>query len=204
MTISSPLAVSKSSIKVMNAALAEIGVPAITSFLDTSLAARTGNALYADILEGALASYPWRFARKTVTLQQVEGDAPAGYARLYRLPGGALNVHVVYEGDSKTIFDVFGRDVAIRSIWAGYEPITAQITEMVPPDRWAGYFRRAFTLQLAAALAMPITQDAQLAQILDMRAERAMAYAKSRDAQGRSPSRIDTKGFLRARRGARR
>jgi hypothetical protein len=58
----SALSVSNSTIKAMNAALAHIGVPEITSFLDESLPARVGNLLFEDTLENALSQYPWRFA----------------------------------------------------------------------------------------------------------------------------------------------
>ena len=58
----------------------------------------------------------------------------------------------------------------------------------------------SFILQLAASIAMPITQDEQTAGFLNQEAERMMLRARSRDAQGRTPSRLDTKMFVKARR----
>ena len=198
-----PLSISTSSIKILNAALAEIGVEPVGSFSENSIAARTGNTLFSDVLEGALAAYPWRFARDRVEVQRLNETAPAPWSGLYQLPGSALSVHSVYEGDQKTVFDVFGRKIAVMVPDAAPNKVWAEVTAFVDPDQWASHFRRAFTLELAAALAMPITQDERLAGMKRAEARDAMAYAKSRDAQGRSPSRIDTKMFVRARRSGR-
>jgi hypothetical protein len=199
MTIASPLAISQSNIKVYNAALSELGVPPVASFLEQSHPARVGNEVYANALEAEIAAYPWRFARTQVELAALPGPAPEPWGAAFALPDSALNVHVVYQGGVKVPFDVFGRTVLTRDIYS--EPAKADISQMVAPDVWAAYFRRAFILKLAAAVAMSITMDDRLALLLEQKAERAMAYAKSRDAQGRSPSRVDTKAFIRARRG---
>ena len=50
---------------------------------------------------------------------------------------------------------------------------------------------------------MPITQDERTAAFTLQQAENEMLRARSRDAQGRTPSRLDTKTFIRARRGGR-
>lgn len=198
--MSAPLSVSNSKIKVMNAALAELGVNPITTFLDNSIAARTGNALFDDILEAALSEYPWRFARDRVQLTQVAIAAPPPWQSLWQLSNTALAVHAIYENDQQVLFDRFGTKIATMTVTTAPVQVWAEITASVSPDQWAGYFRRAFILHLAAALAMPITQSEQVEQRLIGLAREAMALAKSRDAQGRSPSRIDAKMFIRARR----
>jgi len=202
--MSSPLSSSNSSIKVMNAALAELGISPITTFLDNSIAARTGNALFNDILEEALSSYPWRFARDRITLAALPGDAPAPWNGMFALPTSALAVHSIWEDDQKAAFDVYGRKVALMAAFDTSAVIKADVTITVDPSLWPGYFRRAFILKLAAAICMPITQDERTAGFALQRGERSMMQARSRDAQGRTPSRIDTKGFIRARRGGRR
>lgn len=201
--MSAPLSISNSTIKVMNAALVQIGVNSISSFLENSLAARTGNALFADILEAELAGYPWRFARDRVKLSLSDAPPPPPWSAVYQFPTGALAVHAVYEGDQKTIFDRFGQKIVTMTPADPPREIWAEVTMTVGPDQWAGYFRRAFTLALASALVMPLTEDQSLAEKTAQVAAAAMAYARSRDAQGRTPSRIDTKAFVRARRGGR-
>lgn len=195
-----PLSPSTSTIRVLNAALAELGVSPVGSLSENSLAARTGNAIFADILEGALTGYPWRFARDKLPLTALAETAPPPWAAVYAFPAAALAVHSVSEGDQTTVFDVFGRKIVTMSAAGGGATVWAEVTVHIDPDQWSPHFRRAFILDLAAALAMPITQDERMAQIKRAEARDAFAYAKSRDAQGRSPSRIDTKLFIRARR----
>ena len=151
-----PLSPSNSSLKVMNAALAQIGVPAISSFTENTLAARVGNLIYSDVLENSLAEYPWRFARDRVQIYQSGHVAPKPWTHVYTIPAAAIV--------------------------------------------WPGYFRRAFTMELAASLAIPITQDAQTAGGFKQVADGMMLRARSGDSQGRTPSRLDTKLFIRARR----
>lgn len=197
-----PLAVSGTNIKVLNAALALLGVNPVTSFLDDSIAARTGNALFADTLEAALADYPWRFARDRVSLTQLELPAPPPWSAVFQMPSNALSIIAVYEGDQKVLHDVFGGKIAVMSPGEA-SVFWAEITATVGPDGWAGHFRAAFIHVLAGVLAMPLTQDEQLTAYVSRKGETLMLKAKSRDAQGRSPSRVDTKGFIRARRGGR-
>lgn len=199
--MSAPLSVSNSKIKVMNAALAALGVNKITSFLDNSIAARTGNALFDDMVEAALSGYPWRFARDRVKLAQVPDPAPPPWETVWKLSGQALTIHAIYEGSQQVMFDRFGDKIVTMTPPNSPDEIWAEITSPVSPDLWAGYFRQAFIFSLAARLAIPVTQSEQLAMYYTQEAETAMARAKSRDAQGRSPSRIDTKAFVRARRG---
>lgn len=195
-----PLSVSDSIIKLYNAALAEIGVPKIGNLLENSLAARTGNTTLSDTLEAAMSSYPWRFARSQVRLTNVTGTAPAPWESMWALPTEALVTHSVWQGRQKVVFDIFERNVVIMAAADTPDDIEAEVTIYKGPDSWPGYFRRAMILQIAADVAMALTQDQKTADRLEAKASRAMMFARSRDAQGRTPSRIDTKGFIRARR----
>lgn len=195
-----PLSVSDSSLKVMNAALAQLGVDEITSFTENTMPAKIGNKIFEDVLEDALASYPWRFARDRTQLQRSSTAAPSPWTGLYVLPTNAINLHTVYVDDYIGPFDRFGQNVAVMVDSTSASLVYAEVTEIVGADKWTGYFRRAFIMHLAAALAMPITQDEQTAAYLAQTAETMMLKARSRDAQGRSPNRLDAKLFIKARR----
>lgn len=195
-----PLSISDSTIKIYNAALAKIGVPKISAFTDNSLAARTGNALMADVLEAVFAAYPWRHARVQAVLARNAGDAPKPWQGSYALPTEALAVRKVFEDGQSVLFDVFERNVVTMTSATSTAVITAEFTAYTTPDKWPGYFRDGLTWAIAAQVAMPITQDEKTAQWAADMSRSSLAMAKSRDAQGRSPNRIDTKGFIRARR----
>jgi len=195
-----PLSVSNSSLKVMNSALAQIGVEEISSFSDTTQQAKVGNRLFADILESALASYPWRFARDRVTLVRNVTVAPKPWTGCYTIPSSTVTLLTVYEDDHICSFDRFGPNIVVNADASSTSVFSAEITASVNADQWSGAFRRAFVMLLAASIAMPITQDEQTAGFLNQEAERMMLRARSRDAQGRTPSRLDTKLFVKARR----
>lgn len=197
------LSTSNNDLKVMNAALALLGKKKIGSFTETSLAARTGNALYADTLEEALSIYPWRFARDRVEIQRSNKTPPEPWTGLYTLSNNDLAVVNVYRGDFPTKFDIFGRLVAVNNDANSTDKIYAEVTRMIGPDQWASYFRKPFIQMLAGVLAMPVTQDEKTAVYHTDKAEKMMKLAQSRDAQGRTPSRIDTGLLVRAKRGAR-
>ena len=193
-----PLSPSNSSLKVMNAALAQIGVPAISSFTENTLAARVGNLIYSDVLENSLAEYPWRFARDRVQIYQSGHVAPKPWTHVYTIPAAAIAIISINVDGYSVPFDRFGNNIATNQI--GTTQVFADITLVTTPDVWPGYFRRAFTMELAASLAIPITQDAQTAGGFKQVADGMMLRARSRDSQGRTPSRLDTKLFIRARR----
>lgn len=197
------LSVSNNSIKVMNAALTELGIEPISAFTDNSIAARTGNTTFADVVEEVLSLYPWRFARDVQTLQaDAQATPPAGWESMWPLPDAALVVHSVHADDVRQEFDVFGRNVALNVDPDGAAVVKAEVTIYVDPSLWPGYFRRAFIVHFASTMAMPLTQDESMMERLRMSAARQLAVAKTRDAQGRTPTRIDASLLIRRRRGA--
>ncbi len=198
------LSASDSNTKIMNAALALIGANAITSFLDDSLEARTGNALFEDTLENALSMYPWRFAQRTVLLSRLSETPHDPWEGFYQIPGGMRVVRRVLVGTSTVHsdaeFDVFERRVAVKVASTSTELVYAVGTYMVDPGQWPGYFRLPFIQFLASVICVPITQDEDRADMLQRDAQNGFARGASRDSQGRTPQRLDTKSFIRARR----
>jgi hypothetical protein len=200
----STLEVSNSTIKIANAALNEIGIEPITSFLDGSKKARTINAMFADVLEEALVMYPWRFARATIILQRLSATPPPEWEGVYALPKSALIIQKVYVNGSEAPFDRNRDGVLVHVSEGSAEIVKADVTNYIAPDQWPSYFRRAFVFWLASAICMPLTQDEQLKQYLTSEAVARTKLAQSRESQSRTPPRIDTKMFIRNRRSGRR
>lgn len=195
-----PLSVSNSALKVANAALAQLGVPAISSFTEQTLPAKTINRLYSDILEDELSAYPWRFARDRANLARLSDTPPVPWTGLYQLPTSAISIQTVYAGEYITEFDRFGNKIAVNVDVNSTDIVSVEYTNTVGSEGWPGYFRRAYVLSLAAAICMPITQDKETAAFLAQQGEAMMIKARSRDAQGRTSPRLDTKLFIRNRR----
>lgn len=178
-----------STIKIVNAALAELGLEPVDALGGTDIVARTVDGLLADTVEAAFADYPWRFAREMVAL--VPAALPAGtpWAAAYDVPDSAMGIVSVFSGGKRVTFDRIGQVLVSDQILA--DPC-AEITRATGPDRWPAQFRTAMVYALAARFAMPLTEDEQLAELLDRKAQRAFALAKSREAQARTPTRIWT------------
>jgi hypothetical protein len=64
---------------------------------------------------------------------------------------------------------------------------------------WDPQLAQVCTLQMAAAMAYPITQSATLAQSMHEKAERALKLAKAYDGQDNPPETIDDAPFYSAR-----
>lgn len=195
------LSVSDSTIKVYNAALVRLGVPKIESFTDESISARTGSEMFEDVLESALCMYPWRFAMRRATLNRLGDTPPAPWEGLYDIPTEIRHVWKVYEDDYPSQnYEVYERRVAVNVTAAQTTAISVDGTAMIGPSSWPGYFRLPFITYLASQIAMPITQDERLAMALLDMGTTMLAKAASRDSQSRTPSRVDTKMFIRDRR----
>ena len=186
-------------LEIANAALLELGIRSITAFTDATQTARTVNALYENVKEEVLGGYPWRFARGQVTLLRC-AQAPVPWESAYEIGEDVLNIITVYEGDQKVVLERMGDTIVTMTGEESTDTMTAEVTNNVDESLWPAYFRQAFVLHLAAALAMPLTKDDKLRQLYEENSYRRMQIAKSRDSQGNTPARIDTKAFLRARR----
>lgn len=194
------LSVSDSTIKIANAALAEIGIREIPDFNASSTAARTMNTSFEDTLEVALTLYPWRFARARRTLVRTNTGPYPPYEGHYQIPADALAIHAVWQGDQKIVWERFEDEVVTFITAAETDEVTAEVTVSATPEKWPGYFRKAFIVFLAASVCMSLTKDEKLTMVLEQKAQRLMRVGQSRDAQGGTPKRLDTKMFIRKRR----
>jgi hypothetical protein len=71
---------------IINAALTRIGVPAIASYSDGSLASTVASANYAQLAAAELAGYRWRFAEKSQQLQELQAPPDLPWTDAYQLP----------------------------------------------------------------------------------------------------------------------
>lgn len=194
------LSVSNSDIKVANAALNELGINPITSFTDGNKTARTINMAFADVVEEALSLYPWRFARATRIIQRLSKTPPPEWEGVFGMPTEAVALQKVWVDDGDTKFDTNADGILVNVGASSSAVVKADITIYMTADKWPGFFRRGFIFYLASALAMPLTQDENLAVAMEKKAMARIAVAKSRESQARTAPRIDTKTFIRQRR----
>jgi hypothetical protein len=169
-----------SNVAIVNMALTGIGAARILSLTDDTETARKCNAVYEPIRDEVLASYPWRFALKRMTLGLLS-DAPAfGWLYAFQIPSDCLRVVSsdldesgypwTREGD-KLVSNVD----AMKILYIKRETDVNQFTQA---------FITALAARLEAELCYPITQNGDLAkQKLEIYFKSKLPLAKSLDAQ---------------------
>lgn len=157
-------------LKVINKALARIGASAIFAVDEDSDLAAQVFAVYDDLLDAAIELYDWFWPRRTIQLEALP-DLPFGYNHAYAFPalavGGpsALYASRTARHSPTRDFRVEGRTVAVNS-----EVCWGTFAMRVSPAEWPAMFRLAFTVWLAASLAVPVTHDASLGATLEQAA----------------------------------
>jgi len=151
---------------IINRALARIGAGAITATDDDTDLARQCMAIFDDLADLAISLYPWTFARRMFSLQELAVDA-LGWDKVFNFPAEAL-------GDPlKLLADPKNPDNPLRRFYIQDRQIHADEAALhgvfrVRPDStlWPVEFRVAFTMWLAAELCVPVCHDNNLAKEL--------------------------------------
>lgn len=154
---------------VINTALTLLGEQPVTQAdLDASGAAQperaeTANQLYADEVEWLMAVYPWRFTQKRAQLvENVGAQPPMEWSRAFDLPADRIAPpKAVFNSNDKTAASrpvtdweiegdvIFTNDLAL---WIEYQFAAAEAS-------WPGYFTKVAARAMAAAMAIPVTDQ---------------------------------------------
>ena len=162
-----------SKIDICNRALLKIGQPAIMSVDDNSPTAQLCRQEFDAALEATLRSYPWPFAMKRVELAR-RVDRPAfGPAFYYSLPGDLLRVVEVFCGGLR--YQVEGTAIATdaESVAIRY------VSKDIPVDIIDAQTVDVIAITLAARLAITVTENPQLRDMLYAEAQQLLAQARN-------------------------
>lgn len=191
----------------VNAALAEIGEPAIASIDEKRrAAARNAKRHFATVRDACLRITSWEFAKDWCTPAATPDPPPSGlYAYRYKLPSECLSVNWL-EGVSNDAWETpsagVDDELALVLDTSVVAPRVCFTRRIVNPAQWDAQFALLFQLRLAAKLNPLIGRDKGLTATLERRAEEMEDDATRRDAQARSATQLsrDT-SWLRARTG---
>lgn len=176
---------------IVNAALARLGVTAISSLTcTTESAAVTMNALYERRVRAQLNGNRWNFTQIRATLTGWALCNPIwGYSCAFLLPSNYVQVEETdideetswrveehYCAHNQTCTRVLVTDSCSANI-----VYTADVWD--DPEKWSPLFREAMVIDLAHTAAYPITRNANLKTELREEAEGAWRLARSRDGQ---------------------
>ena len=165
-----------SKIQICNSALSKLGVEQISSFSETSKAARLCNLQYDKIRRELLRDHVWNFAIKRATLAKIVTAPLFDYSAAFQLPSDCLmplrtNQGVDFEEEGKTI--LMNASTCILQYIADIEDVSYFDTA----------FEEALAFKLASDLAYPLKQSVTLADSMYAKAQRAIINARFLDAK---------------------
>ena len=162
-----------SKIDICNRALLKIGQPSIMSLDDNSQLARLCLQEFDAALEATLRSYPWPFAIKRAELARMLDKPPFGPAFYYALPSDSVRlVDVFTEGFP---YQIEGPAIATSasSVAVRY------VSKSIPVSAMDAQTKDVIALTLATRLAISVTENPQLKDMLYAEAQQTLAQARN-------------------------
>lgn len=196
-----------SDIALCGAALIRLGAEPITAFEEGTAEADIAGALYPVVRDGLLSAYPWSFATAQRALAQLSGVPVADFAFAYQLPADFLRALSLGQGGmgaggmGRTLPAGRGAEYRIheRRIHTNVEMPVLTYVFRPAESGFPPYFDKALTDKLSAEFCLPITENTARADLLHKLAEQSFQQAKTADAQGQSPGRIEDFALIDAR-----
>lgn len=179
-------------------ALILIGAQPITSFEDGTTEATVAANLYEDTVRDMLARHRWRFASGQSQLSRLTDPPDARWSAAYQLPADALLLHAVTVADMPVAFDRY-QDLVYCDA-GDQEAVFADYTFRADESLWSPPFVTAVQLQLASIFAYAVAAQDGLSDLMEKRALRQMAVARSVDSQARTTRRFDLTRYASLRR----
>lgn len=184
---------------VVNLALGLLGEEARTSLGDGSAAGNVASRIYELRVRACLSAARWRFAMRQVKLVRLAGTPLEVYSAVYQTPTDAVMVHSISVAGSETPFDVFGDQLFCSA--GENDDVIADYAIRPSEDKWPALFTAYVAETMAADFALGAIGQAEVGTFWRQSADARRRIAAAQEAQNRTPARVDTGAFLRARRG---
>lgn len=182
-------------VSICSTALVLIGDKPITTLQGSGAPQVACSNVYEPVVKDLLGRYRWRFASRMVQLERVDLVPLSVFESAYQLPAECEMVYAVKVGNENILFDRFENhiycDAAVEDV------VIAEVMVVPGESYWPPYFRTLVEYELAAALAIPITEDTQKAAYFTSKALRQFSLAKTLDSQARTARRISMGGLRR-------
>lgn len=162
--------------QICNLALRLLGAERITALTDKGESARVLNDVYELIRDEVLAAHPWNFACKRVALALLAETPAYGYTYVFALPVGCLRV---LETEDNTEYQVEGGKLLTNEATVSIK----YIYQVTTSTSFTPGFISAFATRLASEIALPITNNPQLPNVMYQQYLDKLRLAKSIDGQ---------------------
>lgn len=195
-------------IDIINQALTLLRANTITSLNDGSEEADIATIYYDDFKKDIFSRYPWSFAKKKAALT-VDGTDPVNeWDYSHQIPTDMERLIAIYNSSAVGAKPMKAWKRHGQYIHSDEATLYAQYIFEVDEADWPGYFKQYAIHALAALLAIPVTDDEQVAAYwrrqaygLDEENERGGKFgvAASADAQADTPEEINMPDLVAAR-----
>jgi len=187
-----------SDIDIAARALVLIGAEPITSFTSTSTEALVASNIYEDVVQTALCASRWRFATNQAVLNLLTAAPTGRFATAHQLPTDLLMLHAITVNSANIEYNVYG-DKVFSDMSSG-DVVVADYSFRAGEQEFPSYFTLSVEYALAAAFALAIARDEQLATMFEKKAAQLMQQAKTIDSQQQTTRRIRTSRLIAERR----
>lgn len=168
---------------IVNWALAELGLAPKFTIDDATGLGRNVAIFWPRAVGHCFGLADWSFCRKTFKLTRQSATPVTGYAYGYDLPGGVIGPPVKVLADPRSQQPVRDKRIEGQTLYCDEDQAYAVFKAPVDVAIWDWQWANAFSVALAHYLAVPLTQDMDLAE------------QKKRDAFG-TPSEGGTGGIF--------
>lgn len=172
-----------SKIDICNLALAHLGQEGISSLTQDDERARRIHLFYEPVKAEVLRTHNWAFALVREPLVLLEDPSAPTYPYLYQYPADGLFVRKVFAGESGRkpfeFKEVYRRRINQRAIQTPAPQAVAEYTRDVQDaTQFDPAFVKAFSLALAADLALTLTGDEGLSRLMLTRYVQSLEEAR--------------------------
>lgn len=155
---------------IVNWALAELGQPPRFSIDDQTSLGRNVAIFWPRCLARCLGLHDWSFTRRTVCLTLQSGQPINGWPYAFSLPGNRIGPPRRFTSDPQCRILIRDFDIEGDTLFCCEKTAFARYKAAVDPEYWPPDFLSAFATALACYLAIPETQDPDLAADMEVRA----------------------------------
>lgn len=187
-----------SEVAICNSALIKLGADRISNLNDDSKEARICKEQYPKMRDELLSQHFWNFAVGRMELAKLVDKPAYGYQNYFVLPAEVLRVIEVNGPSSEFAIEYFDNKRVIATNEATVK--IKAIFQVTNTTLFSKMFDDALSWRLAAEMVYSLSQNTSLQENIQAYSQRALADARSFDAQEGYINRVQAKQYINVRR----
>lgn len=174
-----------SDIQLCNAALIGLGAAKISSFAENTAEAEIASTLYGITRDGLLSRHYWSFARGQADLVKSTAVPVADFSFAYTLPNNYIRAERLGNRAAGRLPPEY--QILENRLHTDADPAILTYTFRPTSPAWPPFFDQALIAALAAAFALPLTEDPNRMLAAEQVAELRLRAARLADSQQDTP-----------------